>query len=67
MSVSSIGSSGSAGTAQDELLKAQQKLAADVAAKAADKVITADKAAVTKVQREVTQQRGGTGSVDIDL
>jgi hypothetical protein len=67
MSVSSIGSSGSSSTAQAELLKAQQKLAADVAAKAADKVIAADKAAVTKIQREVAQSRTSTGAVDVDL
>jgi hypothetical protein len=67
MSVSSVGSSTASSTAGAELQKAQQKLAADLAAKAADKVIAADKAAVTKVQREVSQRRTGTGSIDLDL
>jgi hypothetical protein len=58
MSVSSIGSSGtgSSSTAQADLLRAQQKLAADVAAKAAAKVITEDKTAVKNAQQAVNQQ-----------
>jgi len=67
MSVSSIGSATSVSATQAELLKAQQQLAVDVAAKAAAKVITADHAAVTKSQQEVAQQRSGTSSIDIDL
>lgn len=68
MSISSIsGSSSAGGTAQAELLKAQQKLAADTAAKAAAKVLTEDKAAVAKAQKESTPQRSSTGSVDLEL
>ncbi|WP_067498610.1 hypothetical protein [Actinoplanes sp. TFC3] len=43
-------------SAQTELEKYQQKLAADLAAKAAEKVIAADKAAVTKAQQAQAQQ-----------
>jgi hypothetical protein len=67
MSVSSVGSSGSSSAAQAELLKAQQKLAADLAAKAADKVIAADKATVTTVQTEIAQERTSANAVDINL
>jgi F0F1-type ATP synthase assembly protein I len=68
MSVSSVGSSTTAtSTADSELQRAQQKLAADLAAKATDRVIAADKASVTKVQREAAQQRTGTGSVDMEM
>jgi hypothetical protein len=69
MSVESIGSSSTSGTsstAQAELLKAQQKLAADLAAKAEDKVIAADKATMAKVQ-QAAAQRTSSGSLDIDL
>jgi hypothetical protein len=65
-SISSVGSSSAVSTAQAELQRVQQQLAADVAAKASDKVIAADKATVTKVQREATQDRTGS-IVDIDL
>jgi hypothetical protein len=67
MSVSSVGPSGSSSAAQAELLKAQQKLAADLAAKAADKVIAADKATVTTVQTEIAQERTSANAVDINL
>jgi hypothetical protein len=67
MSVSSVGSSGSSSAAQAELLKAQQTLAADLAAKAADKVIAADKATVTTVQTEIAQEQTSANAVDIKL
>jgi hypothetical protein len=47
----------SSSDAQAQLVKYQQKLAADVAAKAAAKVITADKEAVTKAQQAVQQSQ----------
>jgi hypothetical protein len=63
MSVTGIGASTS--TARAELLKAQQKLAADLAAKAAAKVIAADKAAVATSATEVDRRR--TTGVDLAL
>jgi hypothetical protein len=68
MSVTPIGSTTSGSSAaQVALEKAQQKLADDVAAKAAEKVITADKVAVEKSRREVTQERVSSSSVDITV
>jgi F0F1-type ATP synthase assembly protein I len=67
MSVSPIGSSTTSGTTLAELQEAQRKLAADIAAKATDKVIAADKAAVTKTQQDATQQIQTTHAVDVDL
>jgi hypothetical protein len=54
MTVSEIGTTGT-GTSEaaTELQQYKQKLAADLAAKAATKVIDADKAAVAKAQQEV--------------
>src|ERR1700754_2528849 len=55
MAISAIDSSGSSGETQSALVRYQQKLAADLAAKAAEKVITADKQDVAKAQ--LTAQR----------
>jgi len=67
MTIEGIGAATSSSAAQTELLKAQQKLATDLAAKAAEKVITADKAAVAKVEKEAAQQRTTTNAVDLTL
>ncbi|MET0493434.1 MAG: hypothetical protein ABW000_09935 [Actinoplanes sp.] len=67
MTIESVTASGSSSTAQTELLKAQQKLATDLAAKAAEKVITADQATVAKVEKEVAQQRASGSTVDLQL
>jgi hypothetical protein len=53
--VDSASSVSSSSEAQAALIKYQQKLAADLAAKAAEKVVTADKDAVTKAQQTVQQ------------
>jgi hypothetical protein len=67
VSVDSIGSSSSPVSALAALQEAQRKLAADLAAKATDKVIAVDKVAVTKTEREATRQRQTTSAVDLDL
>jgi hypothetical protein len=48
-----------------ELLKAQQKLAVNLAAKAAEKVITADNAAPAKVEKEVAPRRTNNSAIDV--
>jgi len=68
MSVSSIGSATStSSTAQAELLKAQQKLAIDTAAKAAAKVISEDKVAVAKSRTEIAQAQTTSGALDVTI
>ncbi|KUL31975.1 hypothetical protein [Actinoplanes awajinensis] len=63
-SISAISSSSSSGydTAKATLVAAQQKLAADTAAKAEAKVISEDKAEVTRSQKAVAQAQQSTGS-----
>jgi hypothetical protein len=68
MTIEGIGAPTSSGAVQTELLKAQQRLAMDLATKAAEKVITADKAAMAKVEKEAAQQRTSrTGKVELTL
>jgi hypothetical protein len=67
MSVSAIGSSTQSVTTLAEMQEAQRKLAADLAAKATDKVIAADQAAVTKTQQDAAQQIQTGHAVDVDL
>ncbi|WP_212997994.1 hypothetical protein [Winogradskya consettensis] len=61
--VSAVDSVSSSSEAQAALIKYQQKLAADLAAKAAEKVITADKDAVTKAQQAVQQSAQSSPAV----
>jgi len=67
MTIEGIGATTSSSAAQTELLKAQQKLATDLAAKAAEKVITADKAAVAKEEKEAAEQRTSGSTIDLTL
>jgi len=67
MSVRSIGSSGTANSAHAALQRAKQKLAADVANKATDQVITVDRAAVAKSLIAVNQRRPTNNAVDLNL
>ncbi|MFI5934578.1 hypothetical protein [Actinoplanes sp. NPDC051494] len=53
--MAAISAVSSSSEAQTELVKYQQKLAADLAAKAAEKVITADKDAVARAQQSALQ------------
>jgi hypothetical protein len=56
----------SSSDAQDQLVKYQQKLAADLAAKAAAKVITADKANVAKAQQAAQQSSSADSTSTAD-
>ncbi len=68
MAVEAIGSTGSSSsTARIEFQRAQQKLASDLAEKAAEKVAAADKAAVTTSDTEALQQRWAEGSTAADI
>ena len=58
-------SSASSSDAQAELVEYQQKLATDLAAKAAAKVITADKDVVTKAPQAVQQASSGSSGLDV--
>jgi hypothetical protein len=65
MTVGAVNST-SASEARTELERYQQRLAADLAAKAADRVIAVDQPSVTKAERAVRQdERGGGSAVDI--
>jgi UDP-N-acetylglucosamine transferase subunit ALG13 len=55
--VAAVSAVSSTSEAQAELVKYQQKLATDLAARAAAKVITADKEAVTKARLSVQQSQ----------
>lgn len=68
MAVEAIGSTDSSSSAaRIEFQRAQQKIAADLAEKAAQKVAAADKAAVTKTDTETLQQRQENGSTLADI
>jgi hypothetical protein len=54
--------------ARTDLVRYQQQLAADLAAKAADRVLATDRAAATRTERVVRQdERGGGTAVDITV
>jgi hypothetical protein len=67
MAVEAIGATGSStSTGRTELQRAQQKLMTDLAARAAEKVAAADKAAITKTETDALQQRQAAGgTVDV--
>lgn len=63
MAVEAIGATGSSSsTARAEFQRAQQKVASDLAEKAADKVAAADKKAVTRTDTEALQERQASGA-----
>ena len=58
--------SGSSSASRTELYRAQQKLTADLAEKAAEKVAAADKAAVTVSDTEILKERQKmSGTLDL--
>lgn len=69
--ISAVDSVSSASETQELLVKYQQQLASDLAAKAANKVITADKDAVARAQQAAQQapqpSPAGTGTSSVDL
>jgi len=69
--ISAVGSVSSTSETQETLVRYQQKLAADLAAKAGSKVITADKDALARAQQAVLQAQhpssAGTGDSSLDL
>ena len=60
MAVEAIGSTGSTSTARTEFQRIQQKLAEDLAARAAEKVAAKDKAILTRTETESLQERQTT-------
>ena len=68
MAVEAIGSTGpSTTTARTEFQRFQQKLAEDLATKAAEKVAAKDKAILTRSETESLQQRQASGSTAADI
>jgi hypothetical protein len=69
--ISAVGSVSPANETQEILVKYQQKLAADLAAKAGNKVIIADKDALARAQHAVRQAQqpssAGTGDSSLDF
>jgi len=68
MAVEAIGSTdSSSSTARTEFQRAQQKIASDLAEKAAAKVAAADKEAVTKSDVQALQERQDSGQTVADI
>jgi hypothetical protein len=68
MAVEAIGSTGpSSSTARTEFQRAQQKIASDLAEKAAAKVAAVDKQAVTRTDTEALQERQDSGQTAADI
>jgi len=68
MAVEAIGSTGSSSSAaRTEFQRAQQKIASDLAEKAAAKVAAVDKEAVTRTDTESLQARQASGQTVADI
>jgi hypothetical protein len=68
MAVEAVGKAGSSTiTARTEFQRIQDKLAEDLAAKAAEKVAAKDKAILTRTETESLQQRQQSGNTGADI
>ena len=65
--INAVSSSGNSSEAQAMLVKYQQKLATDLAAKAAEKVIDADRQAVARAQQAAQQSPSASGGSTLDV